>query len=620
MKKLLLLILTVIASSTIGMSAADEVLTLDFSKQGYTNRQSMPNIQLGDVTITPEKGSKNTLPQYYPAYNSMVFYATNYMTISCATKSIARIEFTTFAQLPMERGRVRADAGAIIVNSTTSAEWSNNRSVSTLTISPKFNSIIDGVGIQVMKIYLTDRPAEATLAATPAISPDDALIYKETNISISTETPEATIHYTTDGSNPVPGGASTSKYTGPFSIDKSSVVKAIAVANGMETSNIGARGFDIPIECDNIAALLANAQDGVAYTLTNSTMVSFGLGSTCWITDESGCIKLFGDAIANARPSSGDKLSVVTGTFNLDRNTPELEYVRDETFRPTPSGSPYPPTEKKVSEITADHINNYIIVKGVTLTRSTSDPANYTMTDDSGTRTLRNNYNIAIDASLIGIPVDVELFPAYYNSEVRLYPVRVTDPNAEPEPDPEPEVRPGNGSYSYPYTVAEAELAQDNQTFEAGIWVKGYIVGTFPNPYIGAYGTPTFGTDNASDLTLILADQADCTDFDKCMKVCYLSGNVKTDINLKNNPEALGKYVAICGNMSSYYMCLQMPTEYEFRTPPASSGIEAVEAADTDAPVRYYNLQGQPVGADNLRQGQIYIRQQGDKATKILVR
>lgn len=54
----------------------------------------------------------------------MVFYATNYMTISCATKSIARIEFTTFAQLPMERGRVRADAGAIIVNSTTSAEWS----------------------------------------------------------------------------------------------------------------------------------------------------------------------------------------------------------------------------------------------------------------------------------------------------------------------------------------------------------------------------------------------------------------------------------------------------------------------------------------------------------------
>lgn len=90
----------------------------------------------------------------------------------------------------------------------------HNRSVSTLTISPKFNSIIDGVGIQVMKIYLTDRPAEATLAATPAISPDDALIYKETNISISTETPEATIHYTTDGSNPVPGGASTSKYTG----------------------------------------------------------------------------------------------------------------------------------------------------------------------------------------------------------------------------------------------------------------------------------------------------------------------------------------------------------------------------------------------------------------------
>lgn len=54
------------------------------------------------------------------------------------------------------------------------------------------------------------------------------------------------------------------------------------------------------------------------------------------------------------------------------------------------------------------------------------------------------------------------------------------------------------------------------------------------------------------------------------------------------------------------------------------SGIEDAviggnTAADNDAPVEFYNLQGLRVGADNLTPG-IYIRKQGNTATKILVK
>lgn len=48
------------------------------------------------------------------------------------------------------------------------------------------------------------------------------------------------------------------------------------------------------------------------------------------------------------------------------------------------------------------------------------------------------------------------------------------------------------------------------------------------------------------------------------------------------------------------------------------SGISDVEV-DEDAPVEYFNLQGMPVGADNLTPG-VYIRRQGSKVAKILVR
>ena len=48
------------------------------------------------------------------------------------------------------------------------------------------------------------------------------------------------------------------------------------------------------------------------------------------------------------------------------------------------------------------------------------------------------------------------------------------------------------------------------------------------------------------------------------------------------------------------------------------SGISDVEV-DEDAPVEYFNLQGMPVSADNLTPG-VYIRRQGSKVAKILVR
>ena len=48
------------------------------------------------------------------------------------------------------------------------------------------------------------------------------------------------------------------------------------------------------------------------------------------------------------------------------------------------------------------------------------------------------------------------------------------------------------------------------------------------------------------------------------------------------------------------------------------TGVEGVEAdADINAPVEYFNLQGQPVA--NPSNG-IYIRRQGSKVAKVIIR
>lgn len=52
---------------------------------------------------------------------------------------------------------------------------------------------------------------------------------------------------------------------------------------------------------------------------------------------------------------------------------------------------------------------------------------------------------------------------------------------------------------------------------------------------------------------------------------------------------------------------------------PESASVEAVEAADADAPAEYFNLQGMAVGADCLTPG-IYILRQGTRTSKVIVR
>ncbi|MDE7025721.1 MAG: hypothetical protein K2O88_07560, partial [Paramuribaculum sp.] len=48
------------------------------------------------------------------------------------------------------------------------------------------------------------------------------------------------------------------------------------------------------------------------------------------------------------------------------------------------------------------------------------------------------------------------------------------------------------------------------------------------------------------------------------------------------------------------------------------TGIESINADNSNEPVEYYNLQGMRVNAENLNNG-IYIRRQGSETTKVFI-
>ena len=78
--------------------------------------------------------------------------------------------------------------------------------------------------------------------ATPVISPNGGSFNNSATVTLSTATSGATIHYTTDGSDPT---ASSPVYSGPLNLKQSATVKACAMKTGMSASDVANAKFTI---------------------------------------------------------------------------------------------------------------------------------------------------------------------------------------------------------------------------------------------------------------------------------------------------------------------------------------------------------------------------------------
>ena len=88
--------------------------------------------------------------------------------------------------------------------------------------------------------YLIRPPAEA-----PVFDPAPGAYTSVQHVSLTSATPGATFHYSTDGQDPVCGG--NTPYDGPIEISNSLTLKAVACAAGFSDSPVSSGGYDITL-------------------------------------------------------------------------------------------------------------------------------------------------------------------------------------------------------------------------------------------------------------------------------------------------------------------------------------------------------------------------------------
>lgn len=103
----------------------------------------------------------------------------------------------------------------------------------------------------------------------------------------------------------------------------------------------------------------------------------------------------------------------------------------------------------------------------------------------------------------------------------------------------------GEGTEANPYDVPAA-IAKASAT---GAYVKGYIVGCVEDKSISS---ATFSA-GSSQTNILIAASANETSTANCMAVQLPTGDIRTKLNLKDNPGNLKKAVVLYGNIENYF-------------------------------------------------------------------
>lgn len=265
--------------------------------------------------------------------------------------------------------------------------------------------------------------------AAPIISPGSGTYENVVTISMSTASPDSTIYYTLDGTEP--SDAST-QYTGPFSITESATVKAIAYSAGNTPSPVVTREYTIEIvvtEVSTLAQLRAGELGTTTYKYTGEAVVTHTrtFRNHKYLMDDTGGIQIDDQpGTITSEYNRGDVMTGVQGTlsqFNaLTRFVPSLDPGPSQG---TQTITPVPLT---LAEVTiSQHESMLVKIENVTFVSqgTFTAGANFQITDPSlpsgQTRTFRTDFSEAdyIGTTIPEQPVNITVLVGNFNNNIQ---------------------------------------------------------------------------------------------------------------------------------------------------------------------------------------------------------
>jgi len=347
---------------------------------------------------------------------------------------LVTVENVTTLEADNYRNYTSEDENGELIVRPANADW--------LTIGQSYASITGVVTFDYgeYKVYprtTGDIVEDHSRVANVIASPNPQAVTIGTKVELSTNTVGADVYYTTDQSVAIPD----TLYTEPITINEPTTIKAIAIKDGMEDSDIITFAYTIAEETDAIS--IADARNSAkGEEVTVEGIVTFvESGTLIYIQDETGGIKIdtYGKNVDLSVFAEGDKVKA-TGSIDIYRdeievsveNTSDIEKISSDNQLPEPT------------TITIDQVDDFqgqlIKLEQVQLT-DVSDKYNFAIQDETGSTSLYHSKASNFDKTQYAVNdyYDVVGVAAIYNSlQVKLRDgsdmVKVEapqDPNAE---------------------------------------------------------------------------------------------------------------------------------------------------------------------------------------------
>ena len=347
------------------------------------------------------------------------------------------------------------------VNKTSRTYWSFTANGTGYTVAAEDRGTTNNVNIQcnngTFRCYSTATPiillevgdAPSGTTAAPTISGDTPFLTNTTvTINNAASADGADIYYTLNGDDPTTTTSATCfAYSAPFSIDATTIVKAIAKkASDTNASPVVSKTFTKITPLANISALTANTETGTYYVTLDNAVVTFVSGNNAYIQDASGAVLYYksGHGLTAGQRLSG----TATVAFQLYKANPQITDLSGIT----PTGGDAPNPTSVAASAWAYTFNNvlsqYFQITGATITSS-----------DSKYYVSLNGENVQIYKSGSGMSISdltkkytITGFPTLNNStkEILVY----DDPAKEESTDPAIAATPTSRT-GFTYTVGE---------------------------------------------------------------------------------------------------------------------------------------------------------------------
>lgn len=550
----------------------------------------------GLIVFECDKADGSTAPAYNATGKDVRVYAKGTFSVACVNGNMSQIVFHISTQGKKRLTSITSNVGQVATQAAgdETVTWTGDAPSVIFTVGEKAIYGSDGESkagqFDFTSFDVTVGAADPNFVAPPTFSPAPGTYYEPQAVTISAGE-DCSIWYTTDGSSPVDATGMTTdfaqRYEAPFMVNETTTIQAIAVkdaATAFLASEVVTATYTIEqaqyIEgFARMKGMAHNLADGEKKPVTMSTngFTVIGLkGSQMWAVDYTGeGILIYGSNPLDLKV--GDTASGgFTGVLQLYHGAAEITDLQWDGLSKLDQDRTVEPLAATIADLNGDngvHFESSLVkLSGLNFGNATTFAKSNTASDASGTSVIiYDNFNIGLNGQAIGSDATYDITGIvgyYYNNNdasitIQVYPRSMDDivqvSGGDPGIDPQPQVEynpSGSGTLADPYNVDAVRTTNVDDGIKEGVWVKGVILG-FAD---GAFNENKVvaGTSGAIASNIVIIDDAHNSvvampDLAYIAPVQLPNNDVRSTLNLVDNPGNLGQTVWLYGNIEKYF-------------------------------------------------------------------